>query len=104
LRHDGAAAYDWPDNVRQLESVLYYALVMAAAQGGNVLWWSTCRRTSGGAQSTSGGCAPPDEAALRRALEANVWSTSKVAGVPGMNRKTVQRKKKQYGIRREEDA
>jgi DNA-binding NtrC family response regulator len=94
--------YDWPENVRQLESVLHYALVMASASGEKAILAGICRRTSRARDQS------PDArlwtAALRGALVANAWNTRKVAGIFGVDRKTVQRKKKEYGTRRDADA
>ncbi len=94
-------AYDWPENVRQLESVLHYALVMATASGDKAILAEHLPAEVVCMQSIATTYAPLDSEALRRALDANDWNTKKVAGIFGVDRRTVQRKKKEFGIRRD---
>jgi DNA-binding NtrC family response regulator len=91
--------YDWPENVRQLESVLHYALVMASASGDKAILAKHLPAGVGNGQCR--GLRQPAEALrLRQVLDANDWNITKVSAILGIARRTVQRKMKAYGIRR----
>jgi len=102
LGHDALRAmmrYRWPGNVRELKNALEYAAIVCEGT------------TIHAADLPPGICASPPEAPvpaeissepvrLRAALEACNWEIKRCAELLGMDRTTLWRKMKRYGIRR----
>jgi DNA-binding NtrC family response regulator len=105
------AAYEWPGNVRELQNCVYSAMTIAtgptiepadlprriyseskqpditSVEGGNSL-----------AQIASDATAKAEQEAINKALSEAGGSREKTADLLGINRKTLYRKLKQYGI------
>ncbi len=102
LGHDALRAmmrYRWPGNVRELKNALEYAAIVCEG--------TTIHATdlpAGIHESSSEGLLPAEVTSepvrLRAALEACNWEITRCAELLGIDRSTLWRKMKRYGIRR----
>ncbi len=97
-------AYAWPGNVRELENALDHALVLA--RGGTITPAHLPPEVRSAAAAGSAGPAGPRVAAhseqerelLARALRATGWHRTRAARQLGMDRSTLWRKIREYGL------
>jgi transcriptional regulator of acetoin/glycerol metabolism len=93
--------WGWPGNVRELENVVEYAVLRAKPDG----LFSVCLLPPGLRAGTScpeqrGGTEElTSRAHLSKLLEMHQWNKSKVAEALGVNRTTVWRRMKAFGIK-----
>jgi len=92
--------YDWPGNVRQLENVLEHAVVLCRdgfirPENFPPEVTRACVARAGAEGMGSGSL---DRESLLKALESTGWNRSRAARRLGINRTTVWRKMKEYGI------
>ncbi len=93
-------AYAWPGNVRQLQNMIYQFLVLGKMDFPDI---STLSR--GAAPTHPAACLPLKTAVqefekeyIAKTLASNNGKKGKIAGLLGMDRKTLFRKMKRYGL------
>jgi transcriptional regulator with PAS, ATPase and Fis domain len=97
-------AYDWPGNVRELEHAVEYAMISTTT--GRIeraflpLPLRRLQPPEDPRDATAPPAAPPEdeEAALRRALEANRWSVARTAAALGISRTTLWRRMRRFEL------
>ncbi len=98
--------YHWPGNVRQLENALEHAIVLCRdglIRPENFPTDITTVIQQGGESLTEAGPQSLDRESLLKALESSGWNRSRAARRLGVNRTTIWRKMKEYGIEVPED-
>jgi len=100
--------YDWPGNVRELENVIERAVLLGKGSfislqdlPGHVRNNQNKRQDVYQAMSLKEALAEPEKNIIRRALAANHWNRQKTAEVLQINRTTLYKKMKRYGLERE---
>jgi two-component system response regulator HydG len=89
--------YSWPGNVRELENVIERAVVLSRARTLGIDSFPFLQ--SDKAPEPAGRTLQEVELAhIRRMLEENEWNVSRTAGVLGINRVTLHKKIKRYGL------
>ena len=89
--------YSWPGNVRELENVIERAVVLARSRTLGIDSFPFLK--SGTAPEPGGRTLQEVELAhICRMLEENEWNISRTAGVLGINRVTLHKKIKRYGL------
>ncbi len=89
--------YSWPGNVRELENVIERAVVLARSRTLGIDSFPFLK--SGPAPEPAGRTLQEVELAhICRMLEENEWNISRTAGVLGINRVTLHKKIKRYGL------
>ncbi len=89
--------YSWPGNVRELENVIERAVVLSRSRTLGIDSFPFLER--GAAPEPSGRTLQEVELAhIGRMLEENEWNISRTAGVLGINRVTLHKKIKRYGL------
>lgn len=95
-------AHDWPGNVRELENTLERALVLAQNDEIRAEDLYFPARSGGSPQPPPSGdlsLAALEEQQIRRVLEMAGWRLGQAADLLGIDRKTLWRKIKSYGLR-----
>ncbi len=106
------ASYPWPGNIRELESVLYEAMVMSESETIEARSLPERIRTRGVVDGESlgepgkslgemvaGVTGRAEKRMIERALEATAWNKTKAAQLLGISRKTLFNKMASLGIR-----
>ena len=106
------ASYSWPGNIRELESVLYEAMVLSESESISPGDLPERLRSSAGPDGASAGgpgrslgemvaglTGPAEKKLIERALEATAWNKTKAAQLLGISRKTLFNKMTALGIR-----
>ena len=99
--------YDWPGNVRELENVIERAVLLG--KGNRIEADDLSEAIAGEKPETSGlggyrgvglkqALAEPEKAILRAALETHGWNRQDTAAALGINRITLYKKMKRYGL------
>jgi len=101
-------SYRWPGNVRELVNVVERAVVLSKGNrittfdlpesirdGNSAL---ACQATAGTVGSLKGALATPERQIILEALETNGWNRQNTAKMLGINRTTLYKKMKKYGI------
>jgi DNA-binding NtrC family response regulator len=109
------SAYAWPGNIRELESVLYEAMVLSESEhiGAQNLPERIRSRTAGEGEDAgepgrslgemvAGLTGKAERRLIERALEATAWNKTKAAQLLGISRKTLFNKMTSLGIRAHE--
>ncbi len=99
---DALAAYPWPGNVRELENAIERAVVLSMGDRISVRHLPTVTPVA----CTIGGAAAPDvptlaqaeKALIQRALDRTRWNQSSAARLLGVDRSTLARKIRSYGL------
>ena len=98
--------YDWPGNVRELQNVLYQYLSLGTARlGDTVIGETTAQATASEAPEDSLTLAEAlsrfEKVYLLNALKKNNWKRGPTADSLGMDRRTLFRKMKDFGLEKE---
>jgi DNA-binding NtrC family response regulator len=109
------SAYAWPGNIRELESILYEAMVLSESEniGTQNLPERIRSRASGDGEDAgepgrslgevvAGLTGKAEKKLIERALEATAWNKTKAAQLLGISRKTLFNKMTSLGIRANE--
>ena len=93
-------SYDWPGNVRELEHAIEHAVVLARGEriSPQHLPPEIVGRTPDVDLRLAGGDPDTEEARIRDALQRNAWRRGRTARELGIDRSTLWRKIKTYGI------
>ncbi|MEW5733894.1 MAG: sigma 54-interacting transcriptional regulator [Thermodesulfobacteriota bacterium] len=100
---EALARYDWPGNVRELQNTLHRFLSLGRLELGGALQDLAAAEEESVPEIREGeglaaAMAAFEAGQIRRALSRNQWSRSRTAGYLGINRKTLFKKMKEYGI------
>ncbi|MDA8079286.1 MAG: sigma 54-interacting transcriptional regulator [Nitrospiraceae bacterium] len=92
--------YFWPGNIRELEHVLEHAFVLCRQDTITIEHLPAALRECAGGRSLPdiAPTADDERSAILQALEKTAWNKAKAARLLGMDRKTIYRKLKKYGI------
>ncbi len=97
--------YPWPGNVRELENVIERAVllskekfIMANDLPNSIVHDQSYLRQDYEKMTLKEALAGPEKQIIRQALEANHWSRQATADALGINRTTLFKKMKQYGL------
>lgn len=106
---DALQRYHWPGNVRELVNVVERAVVLSKGETIGLAdlpetlrkhetQFSVPSSTSGGQAGLKAAMAAPERQIIIEALEANSWNRQNTASMLGINRTTLYKKMKRYGI------
>jgi DNA-binding NtrC family response regulator len=97
--------YLWPGNIRELENVIERAVLLSKNKHiepedlpSSVIQSQDLRQQSYNSMSLKESLAEPEKNIIRQALEANHWNRQKTAEALQINRTTLFKKMKQYGL------
>jgi DNA-binding NtrC family response regulator len=98
--------YSWPGNVRELENVIERAVLLSKGPFIDIddlppAVIQQCRKvtiTNYGNQTLKQALAAPEREIIRAALEANNWGRQETAKTLDINRTTLYKKMKRYGL------
>jgi two-component system response regulator HydG len=96
--------FDWPGNVRQLENAIEHAVILRKAgliQKGDLPEWVSSQGKAGAPDQRS--LEAVEKAHILRLLEECEGNQSRAARILGINRRTLARKLKSYGIATSEE-
>ena len=97
--------YLWPGNIRELENVIERAVLLSKNKHieledlpSSIIQSQDLRQQSYNSMSLKESLAEPEKNIIRQALEANHWNRQKTAEALQINRTTLFKKMKQYGL------
>jgi len=97
--------YLWPGNIRELENVIERAVLLSKNKHiepedlpSSIIQAQDLRQQSYNSMSLKESLAEPEKNIIRQALEANHWNRQKTAEALQINRTTLFKKMKQYGL------
>jgi DNA-binding NtrC family response regulator len=97
--------YSWPGNVRELENIIERAVLLSkdkfigpADLPNSIKEESSLRQETHRPTSLKEALAEPERNLIRQALEANHWNRQETAKALQINRTTLFKKMKQYGL------
>jgi len=97
--------YLWPGNIRELENVIERAVLLSKTKHiepedlpSSIIQSQDLRQQSYNTMSLKESLAEPEKNIIRQALEANHWNRQKTAEALQINRTTLFKKMKQYGL------
>jgi two-component system, NtrC family, response regulator AtoC len=100
--------YNWPGNVRELENVMERAVLLSKGDyitandlPQNLIAHSHSDSDEFGRMSLKQALAGPEKAIIKTALETNEWNRKKTADALQVNRTTLYKKMKRYGLESE---
>ena len=95
----------WPGNIRELENVIERAVLLSKNKHiepedlpSSIIQSQDLRQQSYNSMSLKESLAEPEKNIIRQALEANHWNRQKTAEALQINRTTLFKKMKQYGL------
>jgi len=97
--------YHWPGNVRELEHAVEHAFIVCrdSVISREHLPGELRSSTSGPSMSSHDHKQPTDHESIVEALKKSGWNKAKAARLLGINRRTIYRKMKEYGISEDKD-
>jgi transcriptional regulator with PAS, ATPase and Fis domain len=97
--------YSWPGNVRQLENIIERAVLLSKGKHItpddlpiNIKQQQNSKRSSYTPMSLKQALHDPEKGVIRQALQANHWNRQETAKMLKINRTTLYKKMKQYGL------
>ena len=97
--------YPWPGNIRELENVIERAVLLSKDKfigkedlPNSIMQTSTWQQQPYGSMSLKETLAVPEKNIIRQVLEANHWNRQNTAKALQINRTTLFKKMKQYGL------